>query len=112
MRERGRFDGCAKEPSRSVRAAEHRAAAAGVVSVVPGSGKAGNLAQQMETLVGDPAVKARIVRFLHTHSHMEQVSDPEHDLSVLSEAPAVLTDMLALIEANDKGHYEAMMKIA
>jgi wobble nucleotide-excising tRNase len=75
-------------------------------------GKAGNLAQQMETLVGDPAAKARIVRFLHTHSHMEQVSEPEHDLSVLSEAPAVLADMLALIEANDKGHYEAMMKIA
>ncbi|WP_175692142.1 AAA family ATPase [Burkholderia ambifaria] len=77
---------------------------------VPGS--AGNLAQQMDTLIGDPAAKARIVRFLHTHSHMEQVVEPEHDLSVLSEAPAVLTDMLALIEENDKSHYDAMMKIA
>jgi hypothetical protein len=30
---------------------------------------------------------------------------------VLSEAPAVLSDMLALLEANDKVHYDAMMKI-
>ncbi|MFB9127108.1 hypothetical protein E2553_39990 [Paraburkholderia dipogonis] len=75
-------------------------------------GKAGNLAQQMDALSGDAAAKARIVRFLHTHSHMEQVSEPEHDLSVLSEAPAVLADLLALIEANDKGHYDAMMKLA
>ncbi|MEM5312332.1 AAA family ATPase [Paraburkholderia sp. JHI869] len=74
-------------------------------------GKAGNLAQQMEELAGDPAAKARIVRFLHTHSHMEQISEPEHDLSVLSEAPSVLSDLLALIEANDKPHYEAMAKI-
>jgi hypothetical protein len=37
-------------------------------------GKAGNLDQQIETLAGDPAAKARIVRLLHTHSHMEQVS--------------------------------------
>ncbi len=50
------------------------------------------------------------MRFLHTHSHMEQV-EPDHDLSVLSETPAVLTDLLGLIQANDKNHYEAMMKI-
>ena len=74
-------------------------------------GKAGNLAQQMEELAGDAATKARIVRFLHTHSHMEQISEPEHDLSVLSEAPSVLSDLLALIETNDKPHYDAMVKI-
>lgn len=74
-------------------------------------GRAGNLVQQLEELIGDAAAKSRIVRFLHTHSHMEQV-EPDHDLSVLSESPAVLTDMLALIEANDKHHYDAMMKIA
>lgn len=73
-------------------------------------GRAGNLAQQLEALEGDAAAKARIVRFLHTHSHMEQV-EPDHDLSVLSEAPGVLTDLLELIQANDKNHYDAMMKI-
>ncbi|RQS50242.1 AAA family ATPase [Burkholderia sp. Bp8986] len=74
-------------------------------------GRAGNLAQQLEALEGDPAAKARVIRFLHTHSHMEQISEPEHDLSVLSEAPAVLTDLLALLQANDKQHYDAMMAI-
>ncbi|MEM5316513.1 AAA family ATPase [Paraburkholderia sp. JHI869] len=74
-------------------------------------GNAGNLGRQMEDMAGDPAVKARIYRFLHTHSHMDQISEPEHDLSVLSEAPAVLSDMLALLEANDKAHFDAMMKI-
>ncbi|QBR03767.1 ATP-binding protein [Paraburkholderia pallida] len=68
-------------------------------------GRAGNLAQQLEALEGDPAAKARIIRFLHTNSHMEQISEPEHDLSVLSEAPAVLTDLLALLRANDKQHF-------
>lgn len=35
-------------------------------------GKAGNLAQQMERLVSDPAAKARIVRFLHTRESAER----------------------------------------
>ena len=73
-------------------------------------GRAGNLGQQLDALQGDAAAKARVVRFLHTHSHMEQV-EADHDLSVLSEAPAVLTDLLGLIQTNDKDHYEAMMKI-
>ncbi|QGS32351.1 ATP-binding protein [Cupriavidus metallidurans] len=73
-------------------------------------GRAGNLGQQLDALQGDAATKARVVRFLHTHSHMEQV-EADHDLSVLSEAPAVLTDLLSLIQTNDKDHYEAMMKI-
>ncbi|GAB7545545.1 ATP-binding protein [Cupriavidus sp. 8B] len=73
-------------------------------------GRAGNLAHQLEALDGDAAAKARIVRFLHTHSHMEQV-EPDHDLSVLSEAPAVLADLLGLIQTNDKNHYDAMMRI-
>ncbi|MBC8745348.1 MULTISPECIES: ATP-binding protein [Paraburkholderia] len=74
-------------------------------------GHAGNLRRQMEELDGEPAMMARIIRFLHTHSHMEQVSEPEHDLSVLSEAPAVLADLLTIIERNDKKHYEAMMAL-
>ncbi|SDC54096.1 Wobble nucleotide-excising tRNase [Cupriavidus sp. YR651] len=73
-------------------------------------GRAGNLGQQIDALQGDAAAKARVVRFLHTHSHMEQV-EADHDLSVLSEAPAVLTDLLGLIQTNDKDHFEAMMKI-
>ena len=73
-------------------------------------GKAGNLRQQMETIKGDAASKARVLRFLHTHSHMEQIGEPEHDLSVLSETPAILTEILALIMENDRSHYDAMVE--
>lgn len=72
-------------------------------------GRAGDLRQQMEIINGDPAVKARVIRFLHTHSHMEQIGEPEHDLSVLSETPAILGEVLALIRENDPMHYDAMM---
>ncbi|VVE88151.1 ATP-binding protein [Pandoraea bronchicola] len=74
-------------------------------------GHAGNLKRQMEELVGEPAMMARVIRFLHTHSHMEQVSDPEHDISILSEAPAVLADLLRIVETNDKKHFDAMMAL-
>lgn len=74
-------------------------------------GRAGDLRQQLEAISGEPASKARIIRFLHTHSHMEQVGEPEHDLSVLSETPAILRDILALIKENDQEHYNAMMTI-
>lgn len=33
---------------------------------------------------------------------------PEHDLSLLSEAPAVLCDLIELIKSVDPEHYEGM----
>lgn len=74
-------------------------------------GRAGDLRQQMEVISGDPASKARIARFLHTHSHMEQIGEPEHDLSILSETPAILGEILALIKENDPMHHDAMMEM-
>ncbi|UDM52011.1 hypothetical protein [Cupriavidus sp. MP-37] len=44
----------------------------------------------------------------YTYQYQARFAD---DLSVLSEAPAVFTDLLGLIQANDKNHYDAMMKI-
>ena len=60
----------------------------------------------------DPAQKARLVRFTHTHSHDEQVPEPEHDLSILSETPQILRDLLDLMAGEDKGHFEEMLKVA
>ncbi len=55
-------------------------------------------------------MRARIIRFFfHTHSHMEKISEAGCDLSVLSEVPVVFTDFLALLRANDKQLYDAMM---
>lgn len=74
-------------------------------------GKAGELRQQVEELIGDSAKKARVVRFLHTHSHAGHIAEPEHDLSLLSETPAVLSEVLELMRLNDASHFEAMLKI-
>ncbi|WP_232415397.1 MULTISPECIES: AAA family ATPase [Methylotenera] len=74
-------------------------------------GKAGELRQQVELLNGDVAKKARIVRFLHTYSHADRIAEPEHDLSLLSEAPTVLKEILELIQVNDPMHYKAMLEL-
>lgn len=69
------------------------------------------LYQKLELVKFDPAKKARILRFLHTHSHFDQIGDPEHDLSVLSETPAILQDLLALIKESDPEHYAGMTSL-
>lgn len=71
--------------------------------------KAG-LYEKLEDLEYDNAKKARILRFLQTHSHSGEVDDPEHDISILSETPEVLNDLLDLIKSEDKGHFEEMEK--
>lgn len=65
---------------------------------------------KLEQLNFDNAKKARILRFLNTHSHGGDVDDPEHDISILSETPEVLRDILDLVKSEDKGHFEEMEK--
>lgn len=69
-----------------------------------------SLYEKLEQLDFDNAKKARILRFLQTHSHSGEVDDPEHDISILSETPEVLKDLLDLIKSEDKGHFEEMEK--
>lgn len=71
--------------------------------------KPSNLQQQLNQVDFDHAKKSRILRFLHTYSHHGHIADPEHDLSILSETPKVLANVLELIEAVDKGHYDGMV---
>jgi wobble nucleotide-excising tRNase len=68
------------------------------------------LYKKLEDLEFDSAKKARILRFLQTHSHGGEVDDPEHDISILSETPKVLKDLLDLIKSEDKRHFEEMEK--
>lgn len=72
---------------------------------------AGELRQKIQGVDFDEAKKLRILRFLHTHSHGDAIVDPEHDLSALGEAQAVLTDLLALIQHEDAAHYGAMVAL-
>lgn len=71
--------------------------------------KPGELQQQLNQVDFDHAKKSRILRFLHTYSHHGHIADPEHDLSILSETPTVLVNVLELIESVDKGHYDGMI---
>ena len=74
-------------------------------------GKARDLYQQFEQIEFEPAKKARILRFVNTHSHFKEVAEPEHDLSVLAETRPVLQDVLALIEKTDPEHYRHMLAL-
>jgi wobble nucleotide-excising tRNase len=71
----------------------------------------GELYQKLDSIQYDAAKKTRILRFLHTYSHFDQVAEPDHDLSVLSETPAILQDVLALIRECDPGHCKSMTEL-
>ena len=71
----------------------------------------GNLWQKLEVVLFDEAKKLRILRFLHTHSHSIGLGEPEHDLSALAEGPAVLKDLLEMIESLDEAHFSAMVQL-
>lgn len=73
--------------------------------------EAGKLEKKLDEVEFDPAKKTRIIRFLHMHSHYDQVGAPEHDLSVLNETPAILSDLMDLIRAFDPEHYEGMEQL-
>lgn len=70
--------------------------------------KSGELRQQLDLIDFDVAKKTRILRFLHTHSHAGQISDPEHDPSILIETKHVLNDLLCLIQKDDDRHFDQM----
>ncbi|AOJ72862.1 MULTISPECIES: AAA family ATPase [Burkholderia] len=66
---------------------------------------------RLETVEFDGPKKTRILRFLDTHSHAEQIAEGHDDASALSEAPEVLKDLLELIEKCDGGHFERMRQV-
>lgn len=71
----------------------------------------GDLWQKMQSVAFDGAKKLRILRFLNIHSHSDSIGEPEHDPSLLAEAGSVLNDLLEFIEAQDKAHFDAMVKL-
>ncbi len=73
---------------------------------------AGDLWEKLKNIDFDEAKKLRILRFVHTYSHADMVTDPEHDPSLLAEAPSVIKDLLELIKDQDREHFTAMEKLA
>ena len=68
----------------------------------------GELSQKMQNIDFDEAKKSQILRFVHTYSHNDTIAEPDHDASLLSEAPIVLISLLELIEKEDPRHFERM----
>lgn len=71
----------------------------------------GELWQKLQVVKFDEAKKIRILRFLHTHSHSSTLGEPEHDLSLLSEAQGILKDLLSLMQSQDADHFSAMVSL-
>ncbi|MCZ2135383.1 MAG: AAA family ATPase [Burkholderiales bacterium] len=71
----------------------------------------GDLGPRLDRVTFDNAKKTRILRLLNTYSHAGAISDPEHDLSLLAETQPVLLDVLDLMKAVDKEHYEGLEKL-
>ena len=70
-----------------------------------------NLQAKIDEANFDTGKKNRILRFLHTYSHFDQIPEPEHDPSILQESQAIMTDILALIKAVDEAHYNSMVAL-
>lgn len=71
----------------------------------------GELAPRLERVNFDSAKKTRILRLLNTYSHAGTISDPGHDLSLLAETQPVLRDVLEMMKAADKEHYEGLERL-
>ncbi len=72
----------------------------------------GGLTQKLEIVEFDETKKIRMLRFVHTHSHGKALGEPEHDLSLLSEAHSILKDILSLMQSQDPHHFSAMVSMA
>lgn len=71
----------------------------------------GDLWHKLNTVSFDHAKKLRILRFLHTHSHSDAVGEQEQDVTLLAESPAVLKDLLELMQQLDPDHYCSMSQL-
>ena len=57
------------------------------------------------------AEKTKIDRFLNIYSHLQHVDEQEHDISILSETPAIMRSVLEIIRAEDPTHFAEMQQV-
>lgn len=70
------------------------------------------LNERLADVAFDEAKKARILRYTNTLSHNRYIEDqPDNDLSILTESPAVLKDVLDLMAAMDPVHCQEMNEL-
>lgn len=66
---------------------------------------------KLKTLQYDDRGTAKILRFLHAHSHADAVGGDQQDFSGLVEAPAVMRELLKLIKTTAPEHFHGMMRL-
>jgi wobble nucleotide-excising tRNase len=70
-----------------------------------------NFHKRLESINFDATKKTRVWRFIETNSHDDHIAAGDHDNTILSETPQILSDLMALIKYEDERHYEEMMKL-
>ena len=70
-----------------------------------------NFHKKLESINFDATKKTRVWRFIETNSHDDHIAAGDHDNTILSETPQILSDLMALIKYEDERHYEEMMKL-
>jgi hypothetical protein len=68
------------------------------------------LFQKLELVAFDSDKKIRIYRFLQTFAHGSPIDEPQHDPNLLGEAPKVMTELLELVAAVDRPHFEELLR--
>lgn len=71
----------------------------------------GDLYKQLERAKCSAATGARLIRFLDTYSHNQTVGETGQDLSILTETPQILKDLMELIKTEDPAHFDEMEKL-
>jgi wobble nucleotide-excising tRNase len=69
-----------------------------------------NFLAQIQSSTFDAAKRTRLYRFLNAYSHREVIEEQQHDLTLLAETPQILSDLLDFMAAEDKRHFDEMVK--
>ncbi len=70
-----------------------------------------SLWNKVNRLSFDEVKKTQVLRFLNVYSHDETIGTPQHDPTLLAESNTVLGNLLELIQAVDREHYDAMITL-
>lgn len=69
----------------------------------------GSLHSRLQEVDFEEPRKTRLLRFVDTHSHAEQINEGHDEAAGLAEAPTILRDLLDLIERVDGDHHARMV---
>lgn len=78
---------------------------------VPLGSKEPNIYERLKRIEFDSIKKTRIHRFVETHSHPRYESGvQDFDMTILSETPEIVADLLLLVKTEDKKHFDFLVQ--